>query len=169
MQPYPVLETLYHHNLWANLSLVDVCALLSDEQLQTSVVGGYGSILDTLQHFVMSEESYVYRIRTGEPLVRAQDAPRPTMAEMRTSLQTSGEGLIEWATKVAPTDNIQLTWKDRQPVYVPKAVILTQAINHATEHRSQIMTILTQLGIEPPDLSSWSYYEAQGLNTVAGN
>jgi len=36
-------------------------------------------------------------------------------------------------------------------------------INHATEHRAQIMAILTQLGIQPPDLDGWSYFEAQGL------
>ncbi len=40
---------------------------------------------------------------------------------------------------------------------MPSGLILTQAINHATEHRAQIMTILTQLGIEPPDLSGWAF------------
>ena len=163
MQPYPVLETLYHHNLWANLSLLEVCATLNEEQLQHSAVGGYGSILDTLQHFVMSEESYIYRIRTGEPLVRAQDAPRPTMTEMRESLQVSGEGLIEWASQVKPTDSVKITWKDGALVQVPKAIILTQTINHATEHRTQIMAVLTQLGIEPPELSGWEYFDAQEI------
>jgi uncharacterized damage-inducible protein DinB len=32
-----------------------------------------------------------------------------------------------------------------------------QAINHATEHRSQVMTALTQVGITPPDLDGWSW------------
>lgn len=50
-------------------------------------------------------------------------------------------------------------WRPRD---VPKTIILTQVINHATEHRAQVMAILTQLGIEPPDLSSWSYFE--GMN-----
>ena len=31
--------------------------------------------------------------------------------------------------------------------------------NHATEHRAQIMAILTQLGVEPRDLSGWAYFE----------
>jgi hypothetical protein len=43
---------------------------------------------------------------------------------------------------------------------VPKTIILTQVINHATEHREQVKTILTQSGIEPPDLQSWAYYVA---------
>jgi uncharacterized damage-inducible protein DinB len=41
--------------------------------------------------------------------------------------------------------------------------LLTQAINHSTEHRAQIATILTQQGIEPPDMSGWAYMEAAGL------
>lgn len=36
-------------------------------------------------------------------------------------------------------------------------VVLVQAINHATEHRTQIFTILTQQGLEPPVLDGWTY------------
>ncbi len=166
MKPYPVLDTLFSHNLWANLRLVEVCAALSEEQLAASAVGGYGSIGETLQHFVRAEESYLYRIRTGQPLVRSGGKPPLTMTELQESLQASGDGLIEWASKVRDDDTVQIQW-DNEPlnelVDVPKAVILTQAINHATEHRAQIMTILTQLGIEPPELSGWAYFEAREL------
>jgi len=34
-------------------------------------------------------------------------------------------------------------------------------INHATEHREQIKAIMTGLGIEPPDLQGWAYFEQQ--------
>ena len=163
MQPYPVLETLYRHHLWANLQLLEACATLSDEQLQTSAVGGFGSIDDTLQHLVTSDEAYIYRIRTGNPMQRPENRPRLTMAEMMASVQASGEGLIEWASKVEAADGVEIQWKDGQVVHVPKAIILTQAINHAIEHRAQIMAILTQLGIEPPELSGWVYFEAQEL------
>ena len=42
---------------------------------------------------------------------------------------------------------------------VPTTIIPTQAINHATEHRAQIMAILTQLGIQPPELDGWTYFD----------
>jgi len=160
------LETLFRHNLWANLRLLEVCALLNDEQLQFSTIGGFGSIGDTLQHLVRSERSYFTRISTGQPYRHPEDAPPLRFAEMAEWLRHSGEGLIEWAPTVQATDSVELQW-DNGAIYamvqVPKAVILTQAINHATEHRAQIMAILTQLGIQPPDLDSWSYFEAQGL------
>ncbi len=83
-----------------------------------------------------------------------------TIAEMLESVRTSGAGLIEWAPKVQADDTVQVDWEDGTLRDVPKAIYLTQVINHATEHRAQIMAILTQLGIQPPDLDSWSYFEA---------
>ncbi len=163
MQPYPVLETLFRHNLWANLTLLEACVALADEQLQTGAVGGYGAIGDTLQHIVRSEESYVHRIRTGHSIVRPDPVPPLSFDEMAKSLRLSGEGLIEWADNLQATDSVEIRWDDDRLVNVPKAVILTQAINHATEHRAQIMAILTQLGIEPPELSGWEYFDAQEI------
>jgi uncharacterized damage-inducible protein DinB len=36
-------------------------------------------------------------------------------------------------------------------------VILVQVINHATEHREQIKSMLTALGITPPDIDGWDF------------
>jgi uncharacterized damage-inducible protein DinB len=82
-----------------------------------------------------------------------------TIAEMLESVRASGAGLIEWASKVQADDTVQVEWDDGMMREVPKAFYLTQAINHATEHRAQIMAILTQLGIQPPDLDGWSYFD----------
>ena len=66
MNPTDTLTTLFSHHLWANLSLFERCADLTDEQLDTTVVGTYGAIRDTLQHIVLAEQNYFHRIRTGE-------------------------------------------------------------------------------------------------------
>jgi uncharacterized damage-inducible protein DinB len=158
MKPTDTLTTLFSHNRWANLSLLDLCAELTDEQLDATIGGAYGSIRDTLAHIVMAEQSYFARISTGQPRRRSNDAPPLTIEEMLESARTTGSGLIEWAPKVQADDTVQLDW-DGTPRQVPKTVILTQVINHATEHRAQIMAILTQLGIQPPDLDSWTYFD----------
>jgi uncharacterized damage-inducible protein DinB len=74
------------------------------------------------------------------------------------SARQTGAGLIEWAPKVQDGDTVQIDWEGAT-VEVPKAIILTQAINHATEHRAQIMAIMTELGIQPPDADGWSYFD----------
>jgi uncharacterized damage-inducible protein DinB len=37
---------------------------------------------------------------------------------------------------------------------------MVQVINHATEHREQICSMLSALGIPPPDMDGWAYGEA---------
>ena len=160
MKPTDTLTTLFGHNLWANLLLLERCAGLTDEQLSATLVGTYGSIRDTLQHIVTAERSYVSRISTGQPYRRPQDAPPLTIAEMTESARTTGSGLVEWAAKVQADDTVQVDW-DGSPRDVPKTILLTQAINHATEHRAQIMVILTQLRIQPPELDGWSYFDGR--------
>jgi len=160
MSSTDTLTTLFSHNLWANGHLLELCAALNDEQLDATISGSFGSIRSTLLHIVDAERSYLSRLATGQPLRRPKDEPAPSMAEMLTLVRQSGQGLIEIAPSVQPTDHVEVNW-DEQPFQVPCPIILTQAINHATEHRAQIMAILTQIGIQPPDLDGWSYFDVQ--------
>jgi uncharacterized damage-inducible protein DinB len=157
------LTTLYGHHLWANLLLLERCAALSDEQLDGPISGPisgtFGTIRNTLQHIVTSEQSYFSRISTGYRYDRRQDELPMTMAELVSAAQATGTGLIEWAKRVQADEVVEIDW-DGTPRFVPKAILLTQVINHGTEHRSQIMAIMTQLGIEPPDLQPWAYFDA---------
>jgi uncharacterized damage-inducible protein DinB len=152
------LTTLYSHHLWANLLLFEHCAQLTDEQLNASIPGSFGSIRVTMEHIVTSEQSYFSRISTGKRLIRPDDPPPMTMDEMLASLRKTGTGLIEWATKVKADDVVEIDW-DGVMRDVPKTILLTQVINHATEHREQIKAIMTELGIEPPDLQGWAYFD----------
>ena len=158
MKPTDTLTILFSHHLWANLRLLERCAELTPEQLDTAAIGAFGSIHDTLRHIVMSEQAYFSRISTGQRYDRPADASPMTIPDMVDSVRTTGAGLIAWAPKVHANDTVPIDW-DGTPRAVPKSIILTQVINHATEHRAQIMVMLTQLGIEPPDLQSWSYFD----------
>lgn len=159
---YPSLETFFRHNLWANSELFALCAGLTDAQLDTGIVGAYGTIRETLQHIADAEYSYWHRLTTGRPYRRPADAPPPTLADLQASIRTSGEGLIAVAPTVQPGDTVEVKWEsDVTARAIPCSVILTQVINHATEHRAQIMATLTQLGIEPQELSGWTYFNDQ--------
>ena len=158
MKSADTLTKLYSHHLWANLSLFERCASLTPEQLDATIASAYGSIIVTMQHIVTSEQSYFSRISTGQDYRRPANLPPMTMNEMMESLRKTGAGLIEWAPKVQPDDTVVVDWEGT-PRDVPKTILLTQVINHATEHREQIKAILTQIGIEPPDLQGWEYFD----------
>lgn len=81
-----------------------------------------------------------------------------TIEEMKESAITTGRGLLALAPSIDIVDSVQIDWGG--PIReVPKMVILTQVINHATEHRAEVITILIQLGIQPPALDSWTYFD----------
>jgi uncharacterized damage-inducible protein DinB len=151
-----VLVALFRHNLWANLRLLDACAALTDAQLGADAVGTRGSIADTLRHVIGNEEHYLGQI-TG----RYPDPPLPRegfagFAALREHARASGEGLIAVAATAQATDVVQTEWQGRTE-NVQVGIILIQAINHATEHRTQIKTILTQIGVTPPEIDCWTY------------
>lgn len=158
MEPTETLTTLFSHNLWANLRLLEHCAELTDEQLAASIPGSAGSIRHTLEHIAKAERGYFTRITTGQRYQAPDDEPPMSIADMTALLRKTGEGLIEWASKVGAEDMVLLDW-DGTPREVPKVIILTQVINHATEHREQIKATMTELGIEPPNLSGWEYFD----------
>ena len=85
MKPTDTLTTLFRHNLWANLHLLEICAGFTVDQRNATTVGTYGSIQDTLQHIVTAERSYLSRISTGQPYRRPKDAPPMTITEMTDS------------------------------------------------------------------------------------
>lgn len=146
------LVTLFRHNLWANLTLFDACAALAEEQLATTVIGVYGTLYDTLNHIARSEQWYLFLLTGREQRLHRKDTP--SLGALRDHVRQSGEGLV--AVAAGPGDVVVLESNGERWVYAA-GMILNQVINHATEHRSQIATMLTQLGIEPPDLSGWAY------------
>lgn len=158
MNTTDTLTTLFSHNRWSNLRLLESCARLTDEQLQATIVGAYSSIIATWQHIATSEKSYLSRITSGKKFVRPADAPPMTLTEIADMLREAGDGLIEWAGKVQPEDTIEVDWEGT-PRLIPKTILLSQVLNHGCEHREQIKTIMTQIGVEPPDLQAWEYFE----------
>ncbi len=46
--------------------------------------------------------------------------------------------------------------------HAPMGIRLAQALHHGTDHRSQICTALTTLGVEPPSIDVWDFGERDG-------
>jgi len=158
MSPMPTnLQQLFRHDLWANRLILDACAGLTPEQMDTSTEGTYGTILRTLFHLVASVDSYAARLVVRPRLLVNDDAlPLPPFEVLRAVLATAGTELIEQAGSVSETRTVDVAGDDG-PRTIPAWIILVQAIDHGREHRTHIATMLTQLGIEPPDMDGWQF------------
>jgi uncharacterized damage-inducible protein DinB len=151
------LPDLFKHNLWANLSVLDACAPLTDAQLDATSKGTNGSIRQTLIHLFGAEEGYSRHFRFTGPAPTPpleEDGPFPGFDELRRRARSSGEELIA----IAEQGNLsQILHLDGGTYDASVMIVMIQAINHGVDHRSQIATLLSQQDIEPPCLDSWCY------------
>jgi uncharacterized damage-inducible protein DinB len=153
----PILSELFRHNVWANLTLIDLCLTLPEATLETNVPGTYGGIRETLAHLVGAEERYLAALVGGsERRNPTLEQTAPDLDTLREHARQSGEGFITYAETVEGHPILQVTWRG-QSYEMPAALFLVQAVNHATEHRSQIKIALTQAGISPPELDGWTW------------
>ena len=158
-----VLE-LFRHNTVMNRRLLDACRRLTTEQLDATTVGTYASIGATLVHIANAQEGYAARLLDVERPQRLAEHPFPGFEILSERFAHGDAQLEQAATGTGQDRKVQVTGDDPPGTWwMPVPLFLLQAVNHGTEHRSQIATILTQLGVEPPAMDGWTYFFASGL------
>lgn len=150
-----ILLKLFEHNRWANLQIIQPCYTLSDEQLDVPPkFATKGSLRQTLVHLAEAEEYYLSLLLGRQE--RVLWLTPPTLSEIQEAVEFSGEAfLVLMRDEMAHSmhRHIQLSdgWK------IEAWLLILQAINHATEHREQVKSMLSALGVVPPDIDGWAY------------
>jgi len=155
-----IVDDAFGHHVWATEKMLDACAGLTDEQLATTVPGTYGSILDTLRHLVGADGGYLHLLTDGK-VAELADEEHASVADLQAAMPAFREGYASVLADDADLDaEIARHRDDGSTSYAPLSIRLAQAVQHGTDHRSQISTALTTLGIEPPDLDMWAYADS---------
>jgi uncharacterized damage-inducible protein DinB len=149
-----VLIRLFEHNNWANIQMIQACSALSDEMLDAAPHSATkGTIRQTLRHLVSSQRGYLALLAL--PVELREKVPL-AFEDLKEVAQSSGEELLALVRSGEfPRARLQTT----DGYYVEAWVVLLQIINHATEHREQINSMRSALGLAPLDLDGWSYGE----------
>jgi uncharacterized damage-inducible protein DinB len=164
MSRSPLADAFGHH-VWATLRLLDACLPLTPEQQATTVPGTYGSILDTMRHLVGADASYLHVLTGGH--VAEIDEESMGLPELRSAIETIGPGWTELVGRDVDPDAIVVRHRDDgTDSLAPMGIRLAQALHHGTDHRSQVCTALTTLGIEPPAIDAWAYADQEGRLSV---
>ena len=158
----PLLEEAFRYNKWANLHLLDVCAGFTDEQLQLTAPGTYGTIASTFLHLLAAEQRYLKRLGGGEPQISERDGAFPGIAALREHAVRSGDALIAIAPHVSPDEAHESRTAREGTVLLHSGVVVLQALHHGNDHRTHICTILGHHDLSYGDMDVWAFGEASG-------
>jgi uncharacterized damage-inducible protein DinB len=157
----PMLRTAFAHHVWATERLIDACSGLTREQLVRPVPGTYGPIIETLGHLVGSDGWYLSFF--SDNVARIAPDPSTTLADFRSAATKNGE---EWLRVLGqdldPETDIVDRGDDGSEFHAPLDLRLAQVVHHGTDHRSQVCTALTSLGLTPPEIDLWDFGAATG-------
>jgi uncharacterized damage-inducible protein DinB len=157
-----LLEAAFAHHVWATSRVIDACLDLSDEGLKTSVPGTRGPVLDTLRHLVLSDAFDLFTLN-GDRAYYLDDEHLP-LAEARVVMARNGSGWAAYLSRPLDPDEIvhEVDPTDGFERWAPIGFRLAGVLNHGTDHRSQICTALTTLGVEPPKIDVFDFGLGEG-------
>jgi uncharacterized damage-inducible protein DinB len=155
-QPEPTLIELIRYNNWANAQVLAACRELTADQLAATAPGTYGTIRDTLEHIIRAEASYVWRMTGNRPQPAFQWDDKPTLADLSTFAGHVAGALLDAAQRVPPTQIVHEEEGGNTIDYQARLLFI-QAIDHGIEHRTNITTILSGLGLPTPEVDGWGY------------
>jgi uncharacterized damage-inducible protein DinB len=157
----PLFADAFGHHVWATQRLIDACLALSPEQLQASAPGTYGTIIETIRHLVGGDVSYLSLLTDGRVTSIEEDSM--DLDELRAAIAANGP---EWISLLEqdldPEADVIRHRDDGIESHAPMGIRLAQVLHHGSDHRSQVCTILTTLGIEPPAIDVWDFAENDG-------
>jgi len=141
--------------------IIQTCSTLTDEQLNAEPKSATPeSIRTALFHLVTSQQGYLRLLAT--PLEeRLERIPAPPFVELKKLASPNGEALLALARGQSNLP-IKAQLQTMDGFLVELWVVMLQIINHATEHREQIKSMLSALEVTLPDIDGWSYREFNG-------
>jgi uncharacterized damage-inducible protein DinB len=152
-----LLEAAFAHHVWATLRLIDACRDLSVEELETSVLGTRGPILETLRHLVLSDAFDLFTL-TGDRAFDV-DEEHVSLAEARVLMEHNGPGWAEYISRSLDPDEVvhEVDKTDGYQRWAPVGFRLAGALHHGTDHRSQVCTALSTLDVGPPQIDVFDF------------
>jgi len=158
--PPPLLSDAFGHHVWATIRVLDACAGLDNAQLSSVMPGTYGSIIDTLRHLVGGDIFYLDVLRGGEP--ERFDEPGSDIPTLRAVMEAHDPEWQRLVTGDLDPTTVVIEHEDAGETHAPLGIRLAQALHHGTDHRSQVCTALTTLGIVPPAIEVWDFARQDG-------
>lgn len=144
------IRTIFDYNLWAHGKVWDCIMQLSDEQFVQDYDYSIGSIRNHVVHVMSVDQRWLARIAGNEPPVRLNTADFSTRAAARArwdDIQANNRAIVHSLTESDLARVITYDLPHRGGIKHDAVwQIIAHVVNHGTDHRAQILSLLYRLG-----------------------
>lgn len=163
------VRELFAYNAWANRRFFGVLATLPAEPYFRDLKSSHGGIHGTLCHIVWAEELWLNRwLAKPNPAVRqGRDLATLEAARVRwESLEAVRAALLAGLAEARLDDAIEVKPSTGGAYRHTFRQMFRHAIDHSSYHRGQLVTLLRQVGVTPPDTGLIVYYREHGAGAT---
>jgi uncharacterized damage-inducible protein DinB len=152
-------RTLYDYTYWARDRVLNAAAGMSDEEYARPNGFVYGSVRGIFTHCLAAETSWLARWQgeTPTPLPPEELTSVEALASRWRELEAQLRAYLASLSDADTGREVVLRRRDGSETRQPLWQLLTQVVNHATQHRSEAAEALTMVGRSPGDMDFTLY------------
>jgi len=155
------MKLLHAFSSWATQRIFEAATALTPEQFGKDMKSSHKSIQGTLLHLVAAEMIWLSRWQGKTEMPKLEPSAVPTLEALKTAWEKVGLETAKWLG--AMTDrSLQETFTMTTSAGVTYRHTFAQAfqhvVDHSTYHRGQIITLLRQTGMTPPNTGLITFY-----------
>jgi uncharacterized damage-inducible protein DinB len=160
------IADLYDYDAWAAKRILEAAAALSPEQYAQDLGASFGGLRGALVHSYAAQRLWLDRWKGNSPKALLGEAQIPTLDALRERWETYRVEFEDFI-RFMNDDNMKekFSYVDFQGKFqeMPLHLQMLHVILHAAHHRGQTLSILRQLGAQPPNTDFMTFLkEKQG-------
>ena len=155
------IRLLTQYNQWMNGKIYSACDAMSDQVRKADQKANYKSIHSTLNYLLWADYTWLGRFTQGTPL--AKDYPKGPIGvdlysdwmDLKRARESMDNDFLAWAKVVSPdwlaSDYSWHSVLTNKTISKPAWILVSHLLNHQTDHRGQVITLLKQQDVSIGD------------------
>jgi uncharacterized damage-inducible protein DinB len=142
-----LIDRLLDFDHWAMLELLAASGRLSDAQLDQEFDIGHRTVQATFEHIIWNIPFWT-GLMTGNPVPEEPEERGLSIAELTALYEETFATFAALARQLRDEDRLDETYIDHWNVKKSMSGTILVVILHAAEHRTEVIHMLTRLGVE---------------------
>ena len=149
-------QLLANFNTWANTKIFSSCKELDDTEYEKDRKAFFSSIHCTLNHLLIVDRAYISRIEGKDHGLRSLDQIIfESLLQLEEARIKEDKRLVDLVNNLSKESIYKeityLGFDTTKQTYTINLILIT-LFNHQTHHRGQIHNMLSQAGVNPPQI-----------------